>query len=447
MRRIWAWLTAPARILVSGFAVVILLGAFLLTLPVATQDGQGLPFVDALFEATSAVCVTGLVVVDTATTFTIFGQIVLLSLIQVGGLGFMTMTAYIFVLLGRKIGLKERILIRESLNQWSLQGMVKLARYVLLTTLLIEGIGAILIAFFLHERFGWGQALWYGIFHGISSFCNAGFDLFGNFSSLTSEVGNWGLNLTVMTLITIGGLGFAVIAEIHRGKHRRWKQLSLHSKMVFAISATLVLIGTVVIYLLEYSNPFTLRPLSWDARILASLFQAVTPRTAGFNTLDLSHIRPTTVIILLMLMFIGASPGSTGGGIKTTTFGALAAAVWSVVRGKTEVEIFDRRLGQEIIYRAMAITALAISVISLVSMILTVTEAADYLTVLFETVSAFGTVGLTLGLTPKLSMAGKLLITMTMFIGRLGPLTMFMALAQMEKPSLIRHPEEKILVG
>ncbi|MDA8234412.1 MAG: TrkH family potassium uptake protein [Clostridia bacterium] len=445
MPEIWPFKLTPARILVMGFAGVILLGALLLTLPVTTVDGEGLKFLDALFTATSAVCVTGLVVVDTGTTFTVFGKVVIISLIQIGGLGFMTMATLFFILIGKRIGLKERMLMQEALNQVSMEGIVRLTKYVLLATLIIEGIGALILTLTWLDDLGMPKALWYGLFHSISSFNNAGFDLFGEFRSLTGFVNDPVVNLTVSSLIILGGIGFTVMADVYR--KRSFRKFSLHTKVVLSITGLLLVFGTVMIFLLEQNNPKTLGPLGLGGKILASYFQAVTPRTAGYNTLDMAGLTSATLFLIVILMFIGASPGSTGGGIKTTTFGSLVAAVWAMITGKPDVEIFQRRLHQDMIYKSLSITTIAGLLVIVVTMLLSITEKADFLMVLFETVSAFGTVGLTMGLTPQLSALGKLLIILTMFAGRLGPLTLAFSLAYKQQKAVIKQPEEKIIVG
>ncbi len=435
----------PAQILVLGFGTIILIGAILLTLPAATTNGLGLSFIDAIFEATSAVCVTGLVVVDTGTALTPLGQTVIIVLIQVGGLGFMAMATLFSIMLGKRIGLRERLLIQESLNQVSIQGVVKLTKYIIFVTFGIEGVAAIILTLTWLDDLGWPKAFYYGLFHSISAFCNAGFDLFGGFRSLTGYSSNLVVNLVIMSLITLGGIGFIVILEVYQ--RRRFSKFSLHTKVVLTISAFLVLAGAISIFILEYHNPKTLGSLGLGGKILPSFFQSVTPRTAGYNTLDLAGLKTATQFLLIILMFIGASPGSTGGGIKTTTLGSLLAASWAVINGKEDVELFKRRLSNVSIFKALSVVIAAGLLVTVVAMILSITEQTDFIIVLFETVSAFGTVGLTLGLTTKLSFVGKLLISMTMFMGRVGPLTLAVALAQRNKKTLIRQPEEKILIG
>lgn len=434
----------PPQILVTGFAAVILAGAFLLTLPAAVRPGEEINFLTSLFTATSAVCVTGLVVVDTATHWTTFGHVVILLLIQVGGLGFMTMATFFALLLGRKIGLRQRLLIQEALNQTNVAGIVRLAKYVLLFTFLSEFIFAAILTVRWSMDMGWGKGAWFGLFHAVSAFNNAGFDIFGGFRSLTGYVEDVTVNLSITSLIILGGIGFSVIVDLARHL-KNPRRLSLHSKLTLLVTGILLALGTILIYLLEANN--TLKTLSPLGKVLASYFQSVTPRTAGYNTLDMGGLRAATQFLIVILMFIGASPGSTGGGIKTTTFGTLVVAIRSMARGRADAEIFRRRIGKEQIYKAVVIFFLAATLVIIVALLLSVTEEADFLTVLFETTSAFGTVGLSMGLTPKLTELGRLLIIMTMFLGRVGPLTVAFALAQGQRKTSLRYPEEKIVVG
>jgi len=440
----------PPQIVIISFALVILTGAFLLTLPIATVSGRISP-VDALFTATSAVCVTGLVVVDTGTYFTRFGQIVVLLLIQIGGLGFMTMATLFFVLIGRKIGLRSRLIMQEALNQFSLSGVIRLTKYIVALTLLVEGIGAVILTVRFASELDLGTAVYYGIFHAVSAFCNAGFDLLGRFhgpfSSFTPYVEDSVVVLTLSSLFVFGGIGFSVITDSIR--KRNWRSLTLHSKLVLTITALLLTLGTVVMFTLEHNNPATMAPLSLKGKLLSAFFHAATPRTAGFNILNTGSLTPAGLFFTIILMFIGASPASTGGGIKTTTFGVLLLTVLALVRGKEDVEVYQKRLSQEVVYKSLAVALMSLSLVVVVTMVLSFTEVhhATFLQVMFETVSAFGTVGLSTGITPQLTMVGRLLIIMTMFAGRVGPLSLFVALTQHQRPATFHYPEEKILVG
>ncbi|GAV25118.1 potassium uptake protein KtrB [Carboxydothermus islandicus] len=435
----------PSQILVLGFAGVILLGTVLLMLPISTKDGTVTPFLDALFTATSAVCVTGLVVVDTGTYWSLFGQIVILLLIQVGGLGFMTVATLFAILLGRRINLRERIVIQEALNQASLEGIIKLTKQVILFTFSIEGVFAVILGLRFSLDYGFIKGMWFGIFHAVSAFNNAGFDLMGNFKSLTPYVGDVIVNLSIAILIITGGIGFYVISELFN--LRKKGRLSLHSKITLMTTGLLLLLGTVVIFVMEYNNDKTLGALPFGQKILAAFFQAVTPRTAGFNTVDIAALHPATQYFIIILMFIGASPGSTGGGVKTTTFAVLTLAVINIILGRDEILVYNRRLPREQIFKAIAIVMISLSLINIVTFILTFTEGHNILMNMFETVSAFGTVGLSMGLTPELSELGRILIILMMFFGRVGPLTITYALAQRRKKALFTLPEEKVMVG
>lgn len=436
----------PTQILAIGFIIVIFMGAVLLTLPASTVDGKGAPFLTAFFTATSATCVTGLVVVDTGTYYSILGQIVILLLIQVGGLGFMTFATLVAIILGRKVTLKERILLQEALNQNTLQGVVRLVKYIVEITFLIEGLGALALALRLSQDFGWGKAVYFGIFHAVSAFNNAGIDLFGGFNSLTAYVGDFTVNFTVTLLIIFGGLGFVVISElyVHKGK-----KFSLHSLVVLKATFWLIVIGTGLIFLLEFTNLQTIGEFTLENKLLAAYFQAVVPRTAGFDTVPIGAMRSTTQLVIILLMFIGAAPGSTGGGIKVTTFVSLFSSVMASFKGKSETTIMERTLPHALIAKAVALTFSAAILIISVTLVLTITEQADLLTLLFETTSAFATVGLTLGITPYLSGVGQVAIILTMYIGRVGPLTLAYALAHKSNVSQaqVKFPEERILIG
>ncbi|TBL71502.1 TrkH family potassium uptake protein [Paenibacillus thalictri] len=439
----------PPQILVIGFAVIILLGAALLSTPAASANGQPLPFLDALFTATSATCVTGLVVVDTGSRFTMFGQIVIITLIQIGGLGFMSMATLVAFALKKRISLKERLILQEAMNQGSMEGIVRLIRKVIMYSLTIELTAAVIFAIRWSFDLSPGKAIYFGIFHAISFFNNAGFDLFGSisgpFSSLTSYVGDPVVNIVSMGLIILGGLGFVVISDLL--ELRKGRKLSLHSKVVLSATGALIVVGALVIYIFEFTNPKTLGSLSWHGKIWAALFQSVTPRTAGANTLDLGGMRQASQFFIIILMFIGASPGSTGGGIKTTTFTTLVGAMIAMIRGKEDIVFFRQRLGRDRILKAITLTMFALSLVVFVAMVLSTTENHNFLMILYEVTSAFGTVGLTMGLTPDLTHVGKVLIMLMMFIGRLGPLTLAYALGPKAEKELYRYPEGKITIG
>jgi trk system potassium uptake protein len=435
---------SPHVILIRGFLIVIFTGTILLSLPFAVHQGR-LPFLDALFTATSAVCVTGLVVVDTGTAFTPLGQTVIMLLIMVGSLGFMTMATLIFVILGRQITLRDRLLIHESFNTHTIQGMVLLILSVIRLAFLLQFIGTILLSIRFVPLFGWGKGLFYALFHAVSAFGNAGFDLMGGFDSLTSFVTDPLVMGTIALLFIIGGLGFTVVIECYQ--KRRYPTFSLHTKVVLGITVFLLVFGTLSILLMEFSNDATLGTLPFFNKILAAFFTAATPRTAGFNVVPTNLLHPYTLFFLLTLMFIGASPASTGGGIKTTTFVTLALTVINTVRGNQDVVIGRRRLPHDLVMRSLAVTCIAFSLIVLATLVLTMTENKEFMAVLFEVVSAFGTVGLSAGLTPGLTPFGRIIIIFIMFTGRVGPLTIAFALAKKKSETGIRYPEERIMVG
>lgn len=435
----------PAYVLLFGFMGLILIGTGLLMIPFATADRHHLSFIDALFEATSAVCVTGLAVVDTGTTFTLFGQIVMLVLIQLGGWGFMASGTLMFIILGKKIGLKQRLLIQESLNYFSLQGIIKLVLRIVLITLVVEAIGAIVLTIRWSQEMSLGKALYYGIFHSISAFNNAGFGLEPD--SLSKWVGDPTVNIMITLLFMIGGIGFYVITDIFAKKNL--KKVSLHTKIVLLVTLLINVISTLIIFGLEYSNPATLGNLNLADKWWASYFQAVVTRTAGFNTIDISQLTDSSQAYMIGLMFIGAAPGSTGGGIKVTTFAILLFSLWAVLTNKEEINVFKRRIPQSLVLRALSIAVSATIFIFIIFFLLTITErGADVMKIAFETVSAFGTVGLSAGFTGELSPFGRILITIMMLVGRVGPLTMAFALAIHPKDKTkIRYAEEKIMIG
>lgn len=438
------WKLTPYQILVLGFAGLILIGAFLLMLPAASATGKGLTFIDALFTATSAVCVTGLVVVDTGTYFSLFGQLVIIFLIQAGGLGIMTMATLMAFIMRRRIQLRERLIMQEALNQLTVSGIVRMTRNIIICTFLIEFIGGTILAI---RWFGeWGvKGIYYGYWHAISSFCNAGFDLFGGFRSLTMYVEDITVNLVVSSLIILGGIGFTVIFDVWN--NRGWSRLSLHSKLVISVTGILIALGTGVIFLLEMNNPDTLGELSLQGKVLGSYFQAVTPRTAGYNTVDIGSLYDATLLFMVIIMFVGASPASTGGGVKTSTIGVMMAAIWALISGKEDAEIFKRRIPQNIIYKAFALFFIAATLVVFVTMMMSITEQVPFLKLLFEVVSAFGTVGLTTGITPMMSVHGKAWLIFTMFAGRVGPVTIALALALHSKRRMFQYPDGKVIIG
>ena len=442
----------PSQMMVVGFAAVILIGAILLSLPIATQTGERTSFLDSLFTATSAVCVTGLVVVDTATHWNFFGQIVIIILIQTGGLGFMTITTLFSLIVKKRINLKERLLIQESLNQIDLSGLVKLTRYILLMTFVIEGIGALILSTVFIPQFGFIRGSWYSIFHAISAFCNAGFDLMGNvtgpYSSLMYYVNNTTITLAISALIILGGLGFPVILDIV--KNKKISKLNMHSKIVLISTSILIVVGMLFILIVEYKNVGTLGNLSLKGKILASLFQSVTIRTAGFATIDLTILHQATLFIMMIFMFVGASPASTGGGVKTTTIAVLILTVKSFLLGKEDIEVFGRRITSSTVRKSVGIFFVGVlAVLTGILLIVLIEPKFDLLEASFEVVSALATVGLSIGGSSNLTFIGKLLIVIYMFMGRVGLLTIFLALVAKNtvNKQQIRYPEGRIIVG
>lgn len=448
----------PTQILILGFLGVIVIGTILLALPIASRNGQSVGFIDALFTATSAVCVTGLVVVNTFSHWTFFGKTVILVLIQIGGLGVMTLATTFFILLGRKIGFRERLLMQESLNHHSVSGIIRLTRNIFIGTVIIESVGAVLLSFRFIPEYGLMHGIFKSIFHSVSAFCNAGFDIIG-FSSLTDYVTDPLVNLTIIFLIVVGGLGFNVWMDLLRVtkltiKKKRnasywFLKLSLHTKIVLVVTGILIAFGFVFFLASEGWNDATLGNLSPGGKVLGALFQSVTTRTAGFNTIPLDRMGQDSQFLTVILMFIGGSPAGTAGGVKTVTIGVLYIAVLAIIRAKEEIEIFDRRISMDVIKRALAVIIISLNVVILVTIILSITESTTFINVFFEAVSAFATVGLSLGITGDLSTIGKIIISITMFIGRLGPMTMAVgfAMRHQKKQVTIRKPEEKIMVG
>lgn len=433
----------PPTVLALGFASLILLGAILLNLPIASKSGESVGFINAFFTSSSAVCVTGLVVKNTAEQWTNFGHIVIISLIQMGGLGFMTMATIVALLLGKKITFKDRLVIKEQLNQETMTGLVKLTKYVIAATFFIEGVGAIILSTKFIPMYGIGKGTWFSVFHAISAFCNAGFDLMG--SSLEPHVGDLTLNLTLAALVIIGGLGFTVYIDI--SKNRKFSRLRVHSKLVIVMTIFLLVFGSISIFIMEHNNPETMLNLTTKEKVVASFFQSTITRTAGFNSINLSGLRESTVVLMVILMFIGGSPGSTGGGVKTTTFGVLLLTTISVIRGNKDVNIFKKRISQSVINRSLAIFMVGIVLVLSITLFLTFTENANFLDLLFETTSAFATVGLSRSLSPNLTNIGKIIISLTMYSGRVGALTMAFAFAQKERVENYRYSEGYITVG
>lgn len=428
-----------------SFGAFILLGTLFLMLPISNTNGQWLSFIDALFTATSASCVTGLTVVDVGKDFTLFGQIVLIILIQIGGLGIMTITSLLSVGLGKKIDIKQRLLISESLNQDEPTGIVRMTMDIVRYTLFIEFFFGSILAVYFYDSMGWSAFYW-GYWHAISAFCNAGFDLLGNFTSLVNMSGDIVVNLCFMALIIFGGIGFTVIGDIINAK--KWRNFSLHTKIVIFANMILVFGGGFIIWLLEHNNTATLAEKPAYEQVLASLFQAVSLRTAGFNTFDIANVTSATLFFMMIMMFIGASPTSTGGGIKTTTFVVLIASTFALLRDKKDVVLFKRRLESNVISKAISIFLLAILWISLAIFLLLILDTGNhpFQFIMFEVFSAMGTVGMSVGITTEWNNWCKVVLIATMYVGRIGILTFGMSFFN-KKIDRLRYPAENIMIG
>ncbi len=436
------------RIIIFGFMLVIFAGALLLTLPIATTDGHGALFTDALFTSTSAVCVTGLVLHDTATYWAPFGQFIIMLLIQIGGMGVVTVAVAIAVVSGRKIGLMQRSTMQEAIAAPQVGGLVRLTDFILKMTITIEGLGAAVMAPVFCREFGFLKGIWYAVFHSVSAFCNAGFDLMGvraAFSSLTTYAGQPVINLAIMFLIVFGGIGFLTWEDITvHGLH--FKKYRMQSKVILSVTGVLILIPAVYFYFCEFSKG-AWADFSVPEKVLASMFQSVTPRTAGFNTVELTALTEAGQMMMIILMLIGGSPGSTAGGMKTTTAAVLFASAIAVFRQKEEAHFFGRRVPEDTIKNAATILLMYLVLFLTGGIVISSIEGLPILTCLFETASAIGTVGLSLGITPGLSLISRLILILLMFFGRVGGLTLVFAALPGVHKNVSRFPKEKITVG
>ena len=433
------------RKLILGFMEAILLGTFLLMLPISTTSGKGLDFLTALFTITSAVCVTGLSVIDISKELTTMGQVFLLIFIQLGGLGIMTFSSFIFVLIRKKISYEEKELLKEERNVEDTGGILKFLKKVILTVVTIEGIGSIFLTIKFLKEMPLFKAIYYGIFHSISAFCNAGFSLFT--TGLEGYSDSIIINFTIAYLIILGGIGFGVIDSILGSVRTKKYKLNLTAKVAIIMSCFLTFAGMILFFILEYTNAGTIGGMSLPQKIMASFFQSVTTRTAGFNTVPMGNVRSASIFMFCILMFIGASPGSTGGGIKTTTIGVLVVYVISIIKKKQHTTLFNRRIDWEVMNRAIAILIISLMYIATVIMIMLAIENFSSEAIIFEVVSAFGTVGLSVGITPELGVLSRILIICTMFLGRLGPMTLAIAFGGVNKVEKITCPKENIIVG
>lgn len=439
---------STTKIIAVGYVLVITIGTILLMLPVSGRNHEPVPFMDAWFTATSATCVTGLVTHDTYTYWSSFGQAVLLVLIQIGGMGFMTIAISAMTLTRKKIGLSKRLLMQESVGAPQVAGVVRMSRLILGGTVFFEGLGALLLSFYYIRRLGFGKGLYFSVFHSISAFCNAGIDLMGYYqpsSSLITAADSYLVGITIAGLILVGGIGFLVWEDALRWK---WhiSRYRLHSKVVLAAAVALVAGGTLFMFLFEYGKP-SMEGKNLGEQILCSFFQAVTPRTAGFNTMDLNQLSPSSQMLMVCLMFIGGSPGSTAGGIKTTTMTILLLTIWTEFKKRKDVELFKRRVEGEVIRHAACILMFYGSLAFVSSMIICAVEGIGAKEVIFEVVSALCTVGLSLGITAEVGTLSHIILILLMFIGRVGGITILIAFSSRLSAIPSKLPAEKIAVG
>ena len=445
----------PVQVILLGFLITIFAGSILLALPIATQSGQATPYIDALFTATTSVCVTGLIVETTMTHCSIFGQAVIILLVQIGGLGVITITTGMFFMLRKRITLGNRMLIQESMGLNTMTGLVPLVKKILIGTGIIEGIGAVLYATQYVPEFGIGYGIWAAIFNSISAFCNAGMDIVRD-DSLRSYVTNPVMNFTTMGLIILGGLGFVVWKDLWQGfkkivkdkvpVKRMIQQWRFQTKIVLSITSFLILFGTILIFLFEYHNPATMESLSLPQKIQASLFQSVTTRTAGFETVAQGALTDASSLVSMFLMIIGGSPTGTAGGVKTVTFAILVFCVLSVAKQEESITLFKRRVPQNLLSKALAIIVINLIVLMTSVLLLLVFDHGTFMDSCYECVSALATVGLTKGLTPNLTIAGKVIIIITMYLGRVGPISMAIGFSQKNKKKMVMYPEQDLIL-
>lgn len=438
---------SPYNLILLSFFIIILFGGTLLSLPVSTADGQGTRWIDGVFTAASAVCVTGLVVNDVSSVYSLYGKTLILVLIQIGGLGVITLSSLIVILISKKIGYGAKKVLQEDMNAESTFKIQDFVKKIAVTVFSIELAGAFFLFFEFIQKLSFTEALYYAVFHSVSAFCNAGFTLYPD--NLLSFQGSVIINLVIPFLIIAGGIGFAALIDIYRYISKKDRRLALTTKMVIFITLILVIAGTFLTFVFEYSNTGTIGNLSIMGKLGASFFQSITTRTAGFNTVSMPDLRHATVLLYVVLMFIGASPGSTGGGIKTTTFGVILLGVVNTLRNAGNIEIGKRKISWDVFNKAIVISFISIIYINVVLLFLIEIEKnIPFIDLLFEVVSAFGTVGLSRDLTPLLKDSSKWLLILTMFLGRVGPLTMAMAMTgRIIKKEKFRYPEENVLIG
>ena len=441
---------SPGQMVVFAGALAILLGTALLLLPWSTVPTKSLTLIDALFTATSAVCVTGLIVADTAADFTVLGHAIILVLIQIGGLGYATLVTMLLLTIGKQIGLRDRIMMAEALSALNLEGLVRYVKTIVLWTFTLELIGAVILSVRFVQEYSVGQALYHGVFQAISAFNNAGFSSFS--TNLMAYQSDWTVNLVVVLLLILGGLGFIVLIDVSQMFRGERFRLHTHSKLVLWVTGLLIVGGGCSVLLLEWRNPQTLGDLGWSDKILTGFFHAISARTAGFNTLDMSHLTNASLYLLIILMFIGGSPGGTAGGIKTTTFGIIGLFVWTTLRHREDVECFWRRAPMVIVHRALSLAILSMVLLTFFTLILSMLESHHFLSLMFEVASALGTTGYSVGeggvlsLSASFSTLGKLIIMLCMFIGRFGPLLVGLGSFRDRDARMYRFPESKISI-
>ncbi|MBR3704460.1 MAG: potassium transporter KtrB [Oscillospiraceae bacterium] len=439
------------QIIMLSFLAAIFVGSLLLSLPVSAADGRAVPYVDALFTATTATCVTGLVTLPTVSTWSVFGQIVILILIQIGGLGIITIMSALMILFQKKMGIGDRLLLQDAFNLNSLSGIVRFVKKVMLGTFVVEGIGALLYMTVFIPEFG-PKGIWISVFTSISAFCNAGIDIIAD-NSLCNYATHPVINFVTCCLVILSGIGYIVWWDVtHVAKNpagrRQFRNLTLHSKIAITTTFILLFGGAVLIFLFEYNNPLTIKDLSLFDKIQVSLFQSVTTRTAGFATVPQQDLTNATSILCLLLMFIGGSPAGTAGGIKTVTIAVLVVSALATIRNRDEVTLFDRSISRQVVNKAVAVTAMSFAILFLSTLLLSTVTDRDALDILYETVSATATVGLTRDLTPYLNTAGKAIIIGTMYLGRVGPISLALALnSKKKRNNIIKNPTEEISVG
>ena len=442
------------QIIMLSFVLGILIGSILLSLPISSATGKPIAYIDALFTATTSVCVTGLVTVPTVSTWSTFGHIVILILIQIGGLGIITVISGFLIILNQRIGIGERILIQDAFNLNTMSGMVKFIKKVLIGTVLVEGIGAFFYLFVFIPEFGISRGIWISVFNSVSAFCNAGIDIIAE-DSLCRYVSNPLINIVTGFLIIVGGIGYIVwwdfIQVLKNFRIHKWRcftRLSLHSKIAVSITSLLIIVGTVCILIFEYNNPLTIGNFTLVDKIQASFFQSITTRTAGFLTIPQENFTNSSALISLILMFIGGSPVGTAGGIKTVTIAVLFLSAWATIKNKDEVDIYNRRIGEEAIRKSVAVAAASFAIMFLSTIFLSAVTKADFLDILYETVSATATVGLTRSLTSTLNVLGKIIIILTMYLGRVGPISLLLAFnTKRGNKNIVKNPKEDISVG